>query len=207
MFENLRVKDEELFGRLSAICADLTRSTQLLERLLAGARADEDGLLMRIRATDSDAQGIARALDTQTFKAFLMRLDRMELHELVTALERAIAGVEEAASEAQAVHASGAPAHLRAVAGAATESARALEGAMPHIGRPGDSITPFLARTQQARIEGEEAYYAGMELLFANDPDAVDVLRWKVVYEKIRQALESTATVATTLERMSLAHQ
>lgn len=207
MFEHLRVRDDELFGQLAAVCADLTRSTQLLERLLAGERADEDDVVERIRETDHDAHRITRAVDTHTFKAFLMRLDRMELHELVSSLDRAIASVAEAASEAQAVHASGAPPHLRDVAAALTRSAMALEAAMPHIGRAGESVGPYLARAQRSREQGDEAFYAGMELLFASDPDAVDVLRWKDMYEKLQHALVSTANIATTLERMSLAHQ
>ena len=207
MFEHLRVRDDELFGQLAAVCADLTRSAQLLERLLAGARADEERLAARIHATDSGAHRAVRAVDTQTFKVFLMRVDRLELHELATALDRAIASVEEAASEARAVHASGAPAHLRGVAAAVTQAATALEAAMPHVGRAGESIAPFLARVQRCRVQGDDAFYAGLELLFADDPDAVDVLRWKDMYEKLQRTLESTADIATRLERMSLAHQ
>ena len=206
MFEKLRVKDEELFAQLSAVCADLSRSARLLEFLLSGARADEDDLVARIRATDDDAHRIARAVDAQTFKAFLLRLDRMELHELATSLDRAVASIDEAAAQAHAVHASDAPAPLRTLAARVTGIAVALEAAMPHVGRGTEPIEALTARVQQHRMEGDEAFYAGVELLFATDADAVDMLRWRDIYEKVHHALGEVASVAAALDRMSFTH-
>ena len=203
MFEHLRTRDKELFEQLALVCEELVQSTHLLEQLLGGGREDERRFVRAIREIDRAAHDRALAIDAQAFKAFVMRVDRMDVHELATALAAAVEGVEEAATQIEALHASGAPDELRALAGVLGRAALVLAGAVPHVGRSSERIPELVASLRALEDEGEAHFYRGVEQLFAGPPDAVEVLRWKDVYEKISEALQCCVHVGAELERVN----
>jgi uncharacterized protein Yka (UPF0111/DUF47 family) len=50
---------------------------------------------------------------------------------------------------------------------------------------------------------GDDSYYAGVEQLFAGDSNAVDVLRWKDIYDKVRNALSCCSKAAGAIEQVA----
>jgi uncharacterized protein Yka (UPF0111/DUF47 family) len=203
MLEELRTKDMELFEQLASVCHHLGRSARLLELMLAGRPEQEAGFVQAIHENDQDAHEIGRHVDARAFKAFVMRVDRMELHSLASALDAAVDAVEKAAAHGAALHASGAPAPLRALAALLTRAADALEGAVRNAWDAPAHAAESLATVARLAEEGEATVIRGIGELFADAADPVDVLRWKDIYEKISHALDRCAGAADALKEMT----
>jgi hypothetical protein len=203
MLEHLRIIDDELFLLLERASEYLTRSTHLLELLLAGDREGELSLARAIHLTDHEAHQVAWEADVRAFKSFIMRVDRMDVHALAASLDAAIDAVEHAGSQAAALHASGAPEQLRDLARILTLAAEGVRTAIPHLGRSRSETTVLTAEVRWLKDRGDDSYYAGVEQLFAGDPDAVQVLRWKDIYDKVRNALGCCSRAAGAIEQVA----
>jgi hypothetical protein len=155
--------------------------------------------------SDRQAHELTRQVDVRTFKAFVMRVDRMELHAVSEAVDAVVDAVEKAGTHTAALHASGAPDPLRTLAARLTGAADALEAAVSHVAAAPREAEGLAGEVRRADSEGDAAFEVGMAQLFAGTPDAVEVLRWKDVYEKVRYALGRCADAAKALQQM--AHQ
>jgi len=208
MFEQLRTKDDELFRELARVCRHLAHSTRLLEQMLAGRRDDEARLAHAIHETDREAHDLAQRVDVRAFKAFVLRVDRMDLHALANTLESAVDAVDKAGAHAAALHASGAPDDLRSLAALLTRAAEELEAAVPHVTDAPEQVEARTAEVRRIADRGEAAFDRGVAEQFSatrGAPDAVEVLRWKDVYVKVWHALDRCADAADALQQ--LAHQ
>jgi hypothetical protein len=194
MLEHLRIIDDELFLLLERASEYLTRSTHLLELLLAGDREGELSLARAIHLTDHEAHQVAWEADVRAFKSFIMRVDRMDVHALAASLDAAIDAVEHAGSQAE---------QLRDLARILTLAAEGVRTAIPHLGRSRSETTVLTAEVRWLKDRGDDSYYAGVEQLFAGDPDAVQVLRWKDIYDKVRNALGCCSRAAGAIEQVA----
>jgi uncharacterized protein Yka (UPF0111/DUF47 family) len=118
-------------------------------------------------------------------------------------LDAAVDAVEKAATHAEALHASGAPDALRSLAGTLTKATGALEAAVPHVGHSPAEVMERVAVIRRLEEDGETLLETGLEQLFSGAPNALDVLRWKDVYEKLAHALGSCANAASALEQVT----
>jgi uncharacterized protein Yka (UPF0111/DUF47 family) len=203
MFEHLRNVDDEVFRQFALVCQRLVQSARLLEQLLAGTSADEARLGRAIHEADEDAHRLAHAADARALTAFVMRLDRMDVHAVAVALDAAVSGVEDAASQAEALHARGAPPALRSLAATLTRAAEALETATAHVGRSPQGMAGAVTEVRRFENEGEAYFDDGVGRLFVGTPDVLEVLRWKDTYERVLRALAQCALAAGTLEQIS----
>lgn len=207
MLDKLRVGDDELFEQLAHVCELLHRSAEGLERMLAGHGDEERALAQAIQESDRSAHDLAQQVDARAFKAFVLRVDRLELHEVASALDSAVEDMDGAVAHIAALHAHDAPNGLRALAAALSGSTAALRDAVAAVGRSATDVAAAVAEIRRLRDEGDEQFYAGVGRLFDGVPNAVELLRWKDVYEKVRGALEGCARAAGALEQVSISNE
>lgn len=203
MFEHLRTRDDELFAQLGDACRHLARSSRLLEEVLAGPAGREGPLVDVIRDEDREAHDLAHAADVGAFRAWVMRVDRMEVHDIAAALDAAVDALDKAARMAQALHAGDAPAPLRAYANAVTRAIDVLGAGVPHTGVSHAHITDTRTELERIRDEAGERADTGIEQLFAGEAPPLDVLRWRDIYDRLRIALDCTVTAGRALDQVT----
>lgn len=203
MLEHLRTRDDELFRQLAAACGHLVTATRLLERLLAAPPSEGERLLTDIRGEDEEAHELTHQADLGAFRAFVMRVDRMELHEMATALDGAVEAVDKAARMAAALRAGDAPASLRMVAASVTGTAVALEHGVASVARSHAGIGDMLSSIERFRDEAAAHTETGVRRLFEGATPPIEVLRWKEMYERLEHALACCLTAARALEQVS----
>jgi uncharacterized protein len=203
VFKNLRTQDRRLFAQLDHVAAQLARSAAILARLLAGPRAAEAGLAAEVREMGEQTGPSREQVDVRALTGFASRLDRLEYRELATALDAAAAAVREATAHAESLHASGAPEGVREMAATLAAAAAAVAAAVPHVGSAPDEVVSRSAEVRRLATRGDALYYEGVGALFAGAPDAVEVLRWKEIYEKLGPALASCERAAAVFEQLA----
>ena len=203
MFKHLRSGDKLLFEQLAHIASHLSHSAALLERLLSGTRDAEAGLAAERRELERHAEPVAPDADVRAFTTFVTRLDRTEYRELALTLDAAVGAVRDAAGQAAELHASGAPAGMRALSGRLAAAASLIEATLPYVGRARDEVLPRCADVRRLVDEGDTIYYDGVGSLFHGTPDAVEVLRWKAIYETLRYGLQCCGRSANVLEQIT----
>ena len=204
VFGRLRTVDSRLFGQLRDITGRLARSAALLERLLTTPRDQPAEIALALQRLDAEQAAVEHPDgNVRSFTGFAMRLDRMEYRELATALDQAAEAVQSAAVHVQGLHPREVPETMRALARTLTTAAEALGEAVPAVGTRSDTVVRRAADVERLSRQGESLYFEGVGALFDGTPDAVNVLRWKDMYETMHRALASCGRAATVLDRLS----
>jgi uncharacterized protein Yka (UPF0111/DUF47 family) len=208
VFDQLRTEDVELFRQLGRITRDIARSTILLERLLAGPRSATAGIGLEVRqqAANRELDQEDEEMDVRSFAGFAMRLDAAEYRELALTLDAAAEAVHSAISHVESLDSGDAPRGIRALAQTLASAASALERAVPLAGKNSNLVPRGGSDVQRIADVGETIYFDGVSALFDGVPDVMHVLRWKGIYERLWQSLDSCARGATVLEQLARAN-
>ena len=59
-------------------------------------------------------------------------------------------------------------------------------------------------RIKELEEEGDALYHAAVGELFDGTPDALDVIKWKELYDKLEEALDECEDVSNVLESIAL---
>ena len=205
MLEHFRSVDAVVFRELNDICERLTRSANLAQELLAGERSDEDRIAGAIRASDREAHDLVADVNRQTFQSFIMRIDRMDMHALVVALDAAVEAMDDIGANAPVLHASGMGARpdLGRLAQIVTDASRELAHGVWNIGKSRGDVLRAVRAMRSLKDDGEDTYFTGMQALFAAPPDAVEVIRTKEIYDEIAGVLSRVVGVGRALEQVA----
>ena len=126
-------------------------------------------------------------------------VDPADGHTLATALDDIVDFAEQAADELSlyAVEAPMEQATLIAdvLVGAGEQVAQALRCL-----RSGAEIAPHLVEIHRLENEGDRLSRDAVASLFANGIDPMVVIRWKDLFERLEEAIDSTERVANTLQ-------
>ena len=79
----------------------------------------------------------------------------------------------------------------------------AIEGAVTNVKKP----KIVVERGREVKVleeEGDAIYHEAVGGLFEGKPDALEVIKWKELYDKIEGALDECEDVANTLDSIAL---
>jgi hypothetical protein len=206
MFGNLRNEDAQLFEQLGRITRDLEGSAALLERLLTEPTSAAASIALEAKELAADVADSGDDVNVREFTGVSMRLAANEYRELAMALDAAAESVHEAVAHVKSLHGSEAPDGLRSLAHTLSSAASALRRAVPLAGVERDDVIRGGSEVQRLADLGETIYFDGITALFAGVPDAMHVLRWKAIYEKVWFCLESCARGASVLGQLARAN-
>jgi uncharacterized protein Yka (UPF0111/DUF47 family) len=68
------------------------------------------------------------------------------------------------------------------------------------------NITQRLVEIHRLENEGDDIYHAAIAELFHDSPDALTVLKWKEIYEKLEAAVDRCENVANIIESVIIKH-
>ena len=79
----------------------------------------------------------------------------------------------------------------------------AIEDAVAEMKKP-QVVTDKTRLLKQLEEEGDALYHDSVGELFAGSPDALEVIKWKELYDKLEDAIDASAYVGHVLEAISL---
>jgi hypothetical protein len=196
--------ERRFFDDFTAIAARLTTVATLLEEGL-----DQPARLARI-VTDIDkvqaeTDAAAHELDLYMDQLFIPPMDREDIHLLSIRLAQVADFIGGTARRAVSLRATSRREPAVAMARLVVRAAREIEAAVRHL-RTGDEVLARCREIKQVEEEGDVAWEAAVEELFAGAPDPVDVIRWKALYDQLEDTLDACDDVANELETITVKH-
>jgi uncharacterized protein Yka (UPF0111/DUF47 family) len=177
----------EVFGRCADGATSVPAAAEALTRIEHYADTVTHELLRRMETT------------------FVTPFDREDIHMLADRLDEIIDTAEEVVQLARVYR-------IERLSRPAGEMARLLGRACAQVAEAVQAMpatSPVLEVTKAVRAtetEGDAVYYAALGELFANSLDALDVIKWKDIYNQLESALDACEHVAGTLEGIALKH-
>lgn len=196
--------ERKFYTRFSGVAQQLTRAATLLEQgfdrpaLWAGFSAS-------IEKVDREAELAARDLDLGVERQFIPPMDREDIHLLSSRLRRVVNIIGGTVRRAVSLRAAERQDHAVSLAHHLVVATKEIQAAVDHL-RDGDEVLAHCREIKRMEEQGDEVWEMAVADLFASRRGALDVLRWKTLYDQLEEGLDACEDVANELETITIKH-
>ena len=195
-------RDERFFDMFAELAKRLTGSAKLLCELMAEPQR-LDHYVGAIKALEHEADNLAREVNQRLDTAFVTPLDREDIHLLASRIDNVIDLVDGTARRAKMYHIGEVRQPAKRLAEILVRSTEQIAIAVSEMKRP-KQVAERAKDIKRLEEEGDAVYFEAVGALFANGMPALEVIKWKDLYDKLEDALDECENVSNTLESISL---
>jgi uncharacterized protein len=193
-------RDQLFFDLIEEAGGNILRAAELLERMLR--TYPEHGDLARdILICEQDGDRITHDIIRALNERVVSPIDREDIYQLATVLDDVVDYIEEVADFLGLYKVEAPMDQAQAMSRVLLDAARQLAQAMPRMRTFGD-IHHFTVEVNRLENEGDRLMREALAALFQEGIDPIVVIRWKDIYERLENAIDSTETVANILENI-----
>jgi predicted phosphate transport protein (TIGR00153 family) len=195
-------KDEGFFALFDSLASIMTRSAKVLDELF-----NEPNRLhvfaAQIKELEHEADGITHSIMNRIDKSFVTPLDREDIHRLATRLDNVVDLVDGTARRAQMFHLSDRREPAKELTAVLLKATECIALAVKSLKNPHE--VQRLGREIKLLEEAGDAIFSrAVAALFEGRPEALDVIKWKELYDNIEHAIDECEDVLNVLESVSL---
>lgn len=197
-------RDEAFFDMFAQLASRIVSSSRLLHQLFTDpSRIDEH--VTAIKDLEHEADNLTHEVIQRIDRSFVTPIDREDIHLLASHLDNVIDLIDGTARRAQMFHISEAREPARQLTDVLIRAADCIEVAVGSIKKT-KIVTERARQIKRLEEEGDAIYHEAVGALFAGSPNALEVIKWKDLYDTIEDALDHCEDVANVLESISLKH-
>lgn len=195
-------RDEEFYGLFSQIAKRLTASATLLHQLFKSP-AELDTLVAKIKDLEHEADDLTHEVVDRIDRTFVTPFDREDIHELAKELDDVVDLVDGTARRAAIfrIVTSREPGVL--LTEVLVRAATCIEEAVAGMKDP-RIVNRSSVLLKELEEEGDAIYHEAMGKLFSEQLDALEVIKWKELYDKVEDAIDGCEDVGNVLQSISL---
>jgi len=202
MLGRLLPRDNEFFDMFDQLAAHLATTARMLDTLFGDAGHVHDHV-KAIKDVEHKADLLTATVNQRIDKSFITPIDREDIHMLATRLDDVIDLIDGTARRFEMLHIAEILPPARQLSGVLVRAAAEIQVAVSEMRRP-PTVNQHVALIKHLEEEGDAVYHEAMGALFAGNPDPLDVLKWKDVYDTLEGAIDSCMGVAQVLQSISL---
>lgn len=204
---NLIPTDKEYFDLFDQIAAVLVRSSEAFLKM-TNDYANRQRYIDETRQCEHDGDEIARRAFSKLDTTFLTPMDREDIHNLFHQLDNCIDDIDAVAKRFNLYHVEK-PSHwIVKQARILNDQTKSLEKAVQRLRdlkRP-NGLQDHLMEIHRLENEGDDNNHTAIKELFENGSDAMNVMKWKEIYERTERAIDACEDVSNTIMRVVLKH-
>jgi uncharacterized protein len=191
-------REREFFDLFEEAGANIVRASHLLERMLE-QWPDHGELGRDVLVCEQEGDRITHDIIQRLNSTFVTPFDREDIYALASALDDIVDFVEEV-SDFLALYRIEAPMdRATEMARILHQSARAIAGAIPRL-RTFKDIHHYTVEVNRLENDGDRVLREALASLFERGIDPMLVIRWKDIFERLEDAIDSTERAANILE-------
>src|SRR5687768_3180652 len=191
-------RDRQYFDLFDEAAGNALRAAELLENMLRSF--PEHGDLARdILICEQEGDRITHDIIRRLNETFVTPIDREDIYELASALDDVVDYTEEVADYLGLYKIEAPMEQAQRLAHVLLEASRQVAQAIPRL-RGFQDISHYTVEINRLENDGDRISREAMASLFDNGIDPMVVIRWKDIYERLENAIDSTERVANILE-------
>jgi uncharacterized protein Yka (UPF0111/DUF47 family) len=190
------------YESFSGLANQVRRAAGLLEGIIAEpARSAE--LLEQLAAVDQEASALRVTVIGEIPEVVVTPLPREDVHHVASLLGDTVHVLHGAAQLAVMLHLAHTPPAAAQLAGVLVRAGECIELTVARS-RQRDYPTARCEDMERLKDEGSAIWAHAVETLFQGEPDALEVLRWKELYDRLQEALEQCQALDHALDSIIL---
>jgi uncharacterized protein len=194
----LAPNEREYFDLFERAGTTIVRATELLEEML-GSYPDRRDLASVIHDCEHEGDRIAHDVITRLNHTFVTPFDREDIYELVSVLDDIVDFTDEVADYLGVYKIEAPMEQSQQLAGILTQAARQVAEALTHF-RGFKNVTQYTVEVHRLENEADRIVRDAIGALFVDGIDPMVVIRWKDIYERLENAIDSTERAAYIIE-------
>src|SRR5947209_10716322 len=194
----LRGNDREFFDLFERAGENMVRSAQLLDEMLA-EYPERRGLAQDILACERDGDQITHEVIARLNQTFVTPIDREDILQLTSALDDIVDFTEEVADYLGLYRIEAPMEQAQTLAGVLRSATRQIAAAIPLV-RGFKDISEHTVEVHRLENQADRIVREAIASLFVVGIDPMVVIRWKDIFERLENAIDSTERAAYILE-------
>ena len=194
----LAPRDREFFDLFEEAGGNILRAAALLEELLT-QYPERNELAREILICEQEGDRITHDIIQRLNQTFVTPIDREDILELASALDDIVDYTEEVADYLGLYKVEAPMEQAQRLAHILLQASRQISEAMPRM-RDFKDISHYTVEIHRLENDGDRVTREAVASLFDNGIDPMVVIRWKDIFERLEQAIDSTEQVANTLQ-------
>jgi predicted phosphate transport protein (TIGR00153 family) len=196
----LMPRDERFFELFDVDARNLFEAAQELTALMQSYDRLEERVA-RIQALEHAGDEIGDQVAERLDRAFITPLDREDIHELVRRMDDVLDRIQETA-EALIIYDISAPTQeAQRLAAILAEQTGELQSALGKL-ESMKGLDGHLKRVHELENEADGLSRAAIARLFRERLDALEVIKWREVYQSMEESIDAAEDVAEIIQRM-----
>ena len=195
-------RDEGFFNLFDGLATRMTRSAALLNALFTEpTRLDQ--YAGQIKELEHQADEITHEIMSRIDRSFVTPLDREDIHLLATRLDNVVDLMDGTARRAQMFHLADRRDPAKDLTRVLLQATEAIAQAVTSIKDP-QAVALIGRDVKKLEEEADAIYSSAVGALFEGTPDALEVIKWKELYDNIEHAIDEADDVLNVLESISI---
>ncbi len=194
----LAPRDREFFDLFEEAGGNILRAAGLLEEMLRDF-PERNELARDILICEQDGDRVTHDIIRRLNETFVTPIDREDIYELASALDDVVDYTEEVADYLGLYNIEAPMVQSQELAKVLHACARQIAEAMPRL-RGFKDISHYTVEINRLENDGDRITREAIASLFNNGIDPMVVIRWKDIFERLEEAIDSCERVANILE-------
>jgi len=192
-------RDREFFDLFEEAGGNILRAADLLDQMLRTFPEKGQDLARDILICEQEGDRITHDIIRRLNETFVTPIDREDIYELASALDDIVDFTEEVADYLGLYKIEAPMDQSLRLAHVLLLSSRQINEAIPRL-RGFKDISHYTVEIHRLENDGDRITREAMAALFDDGIDPMVVIRWKDIYERLENAIDSTERVANILE-------
>jgi predicted phosphate transport protein (TIGR00153 family) len=202
---SLLPKEEQYFDLFTQMTVYISSAARELKEMLSDKHGDFSEYAQRIKGLEHACDELTHTISTRLNKSFITPFDREDIYMMSTALDDIVDLIDDAARAIIIFGVKEINEYARDFADVIERMAEQLKEIVTTLRRP-RNITQRLVEIHRLENEGDDLYHAAIAELFHDATDALTVIKWKEIYEKLEAAVDRCENVANIIESVIIKH-
>lgn len=198
-------REEEFFDLFVEVAKRNSEAAVRLRELF-DAPADRRSVIVEaIKRLEHECDQITHEVVNRLDRTFITPLDREDIHKLASDLDDVIDTIDGTARRAQIFRLGDAPNGVRQLAEVISRMTGVLGEAVGRM-KKGDEVMKYCIEAKKLEEEGDVIYHEALGQLFEKETNAIELVKWKEIYDNLERTLDEAEDVANVVESIALKH-
>ncbi len=191
-------REREFFDLFEEAGRNCVRAAELLEQML-DEWPDHGDVLQEVVACEHEGDRITHEIISRLNKTFVTPFDREDIIALASAIDDIVDYIEEIADFLGLYRIEAPMEQAQRMSKVLHQATRQINAAIPCL-RSQKEVHDFTVEVNRLENEGDRILREAVASLFARDIDPMFVIRWKDIFERLEDAIDSTESAINRLE-------
>lgn len=201
---NILPKDERYFERFTELAVRIREAANTLDRFFQG-QAPVSTTAADVKRLEHECDEISHEILRSIDQTFITPIDREDIHQLAVRLDDVMDLIDGTVRRLGLFQIERPTTLSAKMSQLIVRTSNELVEAVSQLRRQKGVMEHCIA-IKRLENEGDAAYGESIASLFRGEPNAIELIKWKEIYDTMERCLDSSVAVAHVLESVVLKH-